>query len=50
MILKNKSYSPINIIVDGKSVILPARKSMQVNSLTKQIISLKNSGLIHIKK
>jgi hypothetical protein len=48
--VKNKTYSPITLTVNGKSVILPERRSIDVEVLTPQMIALKAQGLLQVIK
>lgn len=48
--IKNKTYQPIPLIIDGSTKLLPKRKSRIVEEVTPQMIALKTQGLIQIIK
>lgn len=48
--IKNKTYQPIGLLIDGKTLILPGRKSKEVERVTPQMIALKSKGLIQVIK
>jgi hypothetical protein len=48
--VKNKTYTPITLSVADKSIIVPGRKSVEVDDVTPQILALKNKGLIQVIK
>jgi len=48
--IKNKTYQPIGLIIEGKTMLVPGRKSKDVDSVTPQMIALKSKGLIQIIK
>ena len=48
--IKNKTYQPIGLLIDGKTMLVPGRKSKNVENVTTQMIALKAKGLIQIIK
>ena len=48
--LKNKTYQPLILIIDEKSVTIPARKTYEVDHITKQMKNLENRNLLQIIK
>jgi hypothetical protein len=48
--VKNKTYQPIGLIIDDKTVLLPGRKSKTVSKITPQMNALRLKGLIQIIK
>lgn len=50
MKIKNKTYQPIPLLVDGKTVILPGRTSLDVSEVTAQMVALKSKGMLQIIK
>lgn len=48
--VKNKTYQPIGLIIDGQTILLPGRKSKSVDNVTPQMIALKSKGLIQVIK
>lgn len=48
--IKNKTYQPIGLLIDGKTFQVPGRKSKSVETVTPQMIALKAKGLIQIIK
>ena len=48
--IKNKTYQPIGLLIDGKTYQVPGRKSKSVEVVTPQMIALKAKGLIQIIK
>lgn len=48
--VKNKTYQPVPLIIDGQTILLPKRKSKVVESVTPQMVALKAQGLIQIIK
>ena len=48
--IKNKTYQPIGLIIEGKTMLVPGRKSKDVDNVTSQMIALKSKGLIQIIK
>ncbi len=48
--IKNKTYQPIGLIIEGKTMLVPGRKSKDVDNVTPQMIALKSKGLIQIIK
>ncbi len=46
--VKNKTYQPIPLVIDGKTVIVPGRKSVDVPQVSKQMIALKSKGMLQI--
>lgn len=48
--IKNKMYQPLPLIIDGKTIVIPERKSIDVEKITPQLVALKAQGLIQIIK
>ena len=48
--VKNKTYQPLPLIINEKTVLLPSRKSLIVTTVTPQMIALKSKGLLQIIK
>lgn len=48
--IKNKTYQPLPLLIDGKTIIVPGRKSVDVPTVTKQIAALKSKGMLQIIK
>lgn len=48
--IKNKTYQPIPLIINGTTRLLPKRKSKIVEEVTPQMVVLKSQGLIQIIK
>lgn len=48
--IKNKTYQPLPLLIDGKTIILPSRKSIDVLIVTKQMIALQSRGMLQIIK
>jgi len=48
--IKNKTYQPIELIIDDDHAILPARKTMKVTKITKQMKNLELKGFLQIIK
>ena len=48
--IKNKTYQPIILLIDEKSVTLGPRKSMKVDTITKQMKNLEIKHLLQIIK
>jgi hypothetical protein len=48
--IKNKTYQPIPLIINGETKLLPKRKSKLVEEVTSQMIALKAQGLVQIIK
>ena len=46
--IKNKMYQPLPLLLEGKTVIIPSRKSMMLEKITPQMIALKARGLLQI--
>lgn len=46
--IKNKTYQPIGLLIDGNTFLVPQRKSKEVEKITPQMIALKSKGLIQI--
>lgn len=46
--VKNKTYQPIPLVIDGKTVLIPKRTSKEVSQITQQMLSLKTKGLLQI--
>lgn len=46
--VKNKTYQPIPLIIDGKTVLIPKRTSKEISQITQQMLSLKEKGLLQI--
>ena len=48
--VKNKMYQPLPLLIDGKTLLVPKRKSIEVQQVTKQMVALKSKGLLQIIK
>lgn len=48
--IKNKTYQPIGLLIDDKTILVPKRKAKSVEKVTPQMIALKAKGLIQIIK
>lgn len=48
--IKNKMYQPLPLVLNGQTIIIPERKSIDVDEVTPQLIALKAKGLIQIIK
>ncbi len=48
--IKNKTYQPLPLLIDGKTIIVPGRKSVDVPTVTKQMVALKSKGMLQIIK
>ncbi len=48
--IKNKTYQPIGLLISGKTILVPGRRSKSVDDVTSQMIALKAKGLIQIIK
>lgn len=48
--IKNKMYQPLLLLIDGKTIVIPSRKSMMINNITPQMAALKAQGLLQIIK
>lgn len=48
--VKNKTYQPLPLVIDGKTIIIPKRKFIEVERVTKQISALKAEGLVQVIK
>lgn len=48
--IKNKTYQPIGLLIDGETKLVPGRKSKNVEEVTPQMIALKSKNLIQIIK
>lgn len=46
--VKNKTYQPIPLVIDGKTVLVPKRTSREVSQVTPQMKALKAKGLLQI--
>ena len=46
--VKNKTYQPIPLLIDGKTVLVPKRTSLEVSQVTRQMTTLKAKGLLQI--
>lgn len=46
--VKNKMYQPLPLVDNGKTILIPARKSVMLEKITQQIIALKSKGLLQI--
>jgi hypothetical protein len=46
--VKNKMYQPVPLLIDGKTVIVPSRGSIDVVNVTPQMVALKARGLLQI--
>ena len=41
-------YQPAPLLIDGKTVIVPSRSSIDVENVTPQMVALKARGLLQI--
>jgi hypothetical protein len=48
--IKNKTYQTISLLIEDKTILLPGRKSVDVDTITPQLLALKNQGLIQVIK
>lgn len=50
--IKNKTYQPIPLVIEGNTLIIPERKFIELseNQITPQIIALKSKGLLQLIK
>jgi hypothetical protein len=48
--IKNKMYQPLALLINGKTILLPQRKSISVDKVTAQMAALKSKGLLQIIK
>ena len=48
--VKNKTYQPLPLLLDGKTILIPGRKSIDVPAVSKQMIALKSKGMLQIIK
>lgn len=48
--VKNRTYQPIALLIDDKTILVPGRKATDVEVVTPQMIALKSKGLIQIIK
>jgi len=48
--VKNKTYQPLLLLLGGKTIIVPGRKSINVPKVSKQMIALKSKGMLQIIK
>jgi len=48
--IKNKTYQPLILMIDDKSITLGPRKSMKVVTITKQMKNLEIKNLLQIIK
>ena len=49
--VKNKTYQSLTLVIDGKSITIPARKALEnVVTITKQMTTLKHVGMLQIIK
>ena len=48
--VKNKTYQPLPLLVEGRTVILPKRKSFITDKITSQMAALKSKGMLQIIK
>lgn len=46
--VKNKTYQPIPLVIDGRTVLIPKRTSREVSQVTSQMLALKEKGLLQI--
>ncbi len=47
--IKNKTYQPIPLIINGETIIIPSRKTLEnVEEITPQMTTLKAAGMIQI--
>lgn len=46
--IKNKMYQPLPLVEKGKTILIPARKSVEVETISPQIVALKSKGLVQI--
>lgn len=48
--IKNKTYQPLPLLIDGKTIIVPGRKTIDIPKASKQMIALKSKGMLQIIK
>ena len=48
--VKNKTYQPLPLIIEGRTVILPKRKSIMLSKISSQMAALKSKGMLQIIK
>jgi hypothetical protein len=46
--IKNKTYQPLPLVIDGKTFIVPERTAQEVPKITKQMLALKSKGMLQI--
>lgn len=49
--MKNKTYQPIPLVINGETIIVPSRKTLDdVDEVTSQMTTLKAVGMVQIIK
>lgn len=49
--MKNKTYQPIPLVVNGKTIIVTSRKTLdEIEEVTPQMVTLKSVGMVQIIK
>jgi hypothetical protein len=49
--MKNKTYQPIPLVVNGQTIIVTSRKTLdEVEEVTPQMVTLKSVGMVQIIK
>lgn len=48
--IKNKTYQPIPLLINDVTILVPARKALDVEEVTPQMIALKAKGMIQVIK
>ena len=48
--VKNKTYQTIALLINDTTILVPGRKSTDVEEVTPQMIALKSKGLIQVIK
>ncbi len=47
--MKNKTYQPIPLVVNGQTIIVTSRKTLEnVEEVTAQMVTLKSAGMVQI--
>ena len=48
--VKNKTYQTLSLVIDSKTILIPARKAITTSNITKQMVALKNNNILQIIK
>ena len=46
--IKNKTYQPIPLIINGVTIIVPGRRVIDIEEVTSQMVALKSQGLLQV--